>query len=220
MLIALFLTAISASPARSESWFKFGRWGKKATPAAQVSDEAVLAPAGFVSVSDADVNKDKAKKYEVVNIADEVCDDEDSDGHLSRWQERRQERKVTRQARRDAQAIVMEPAPCYPPLNSSLYPCPRPDVPYEVGQTLITNQAFYPHEMLYAHRYRAIYPPYFYANKCGLSCLPFFPKPCLKGTVVTVKYKSTLPRSKCASQTSSKPAAARNALGARSVPAG
>jgi len=82
---------------------------------------------------------------------------------------------------------------CYPPLNSALYPCPRPDVPYEVGRTIITNQALYPHEMLYAHRYRAIYPPYFYKNTHGLACLPFVPKPCIRGTVVTVKYKTTLP---------------------------
>jgi hypothetical protein len=186
MLIALFLTAFSASPARSESWFKFGSWKKKTTPAEQVSNEAVLAPAGVAFVSDVDV-----KKYEVVNIADEVCDDQDSDGFVSRWKERRLERKEQRYEQRLLEAAV--PARCYPALNSSLYPCPRPDIPYEVGQTLITNQAFYPHEMLYAHRYKALYPPYFYENKCGLSCLPFFPKPCLKGTVVKVKYKSTLP---------------------------
>lgn len=81
---------------------------------------------------------------------------------------------------------------CYPQLNSALYPCPRPDVPVEVGHTLITNQAFYPHEMLWGHEYRALYPPYYYENKCCLSCLPFFPKPCLKGTLVTVKYKTHL----------------------------
>ena len=85
------------------------------------------------------------------------------------------------------------PAFCHPQLNSALYPCPRPDIPSEVGTTLITNQAFYPHEMLYAHTYRAIYPPFYYGDKCGLACLPFFPKPCIKGTVVTVKYKTCLP---------------------------
>ena len=36
----------------------------------------------------------------------------------------------------------------YPQLDASLYPCPRPDIPAEVGGTLITNAAFYPHEML------------------------------------------------------------------------
>jgi hypothetical protein len=62
-----------------------------------------------------------------------------------------------------------------------------------VGSTVITNQALYPHEMLYAHKYRAIYPPFYYENKCGLTCLPFFPRPCVAGTVVTVKYKTCLP---------------------------
>jgi hypothetical protein len=186
MLIALFLTAISASPARSESWFKFGSWNKKATPAAPVSNEAVLAPAGVASVSDAGI-----VQAGVASVDDETCDDEDSDAFFSRWKERRLERKERKYQERLLEAAV--PAPCHPALNSSLYPCPRPDVPYEVGQTLITNQAFYPHEMLYAHRYKALYPPYCYENKCGLTCLPFFPKPCLKGTVVKVKYKSTLP---------------------------
>src|SRR5262249_18284595 len=82
---------------------------------------------------------------------------------------------------------------CYPHLNSALYPCPKPDVPYEVGRTVITNQDPHQHAMLSCHRYRAIYPPYYYQSKCGLACLPFFPKPCIKGTVVTVKYKSKLP---------------------------
>jgi hypothetical protein len=81
-------------------------------------------------------------------------------------------------------------AGCYPQLNAPLYSCPRPDVPYEVGRTLITNPALSPHEMLYPHKYRALYPPYYYQDKCGLACLPFFPKPSLKGTEVTVKYKS------------------------------
>jgi len=44
--------------------------------------------------------------------------------------------------------------------------------------------------MLYAHSYRAIYPPYYYKNLHGLSCLPFFPKPALLGTEVRVKYHS------------------------------
>lgn len=79
---------------------------------------------------------------------------------------------------------------CYPQINTSLYPSPRADVPREVGWTVITTPALSPHEMLYAHRYRAMYPPYFYKNTCGLACLPFFPKPTLKGTVVTVRYRT------------------------------
>jgi hypothetical protein len=50
----------------------------------------------------------------------------------------------------------------YPQLDASLYPCPRGDIPHEVGGSIITNAAFYPHEMMYAHRYKAVYPPYYY----------------------------------------------------------
>jgi hypothetical protein len=79
-----------------------------------------------------------------------------------------------------------------PQINSSLYPCPVPYVPREVGSTIITNQALAPHEMLYAHKYRAIYPPYYY-KKCLFPCMPFVPKPCIRGTVVKVKYSTKLP---------------------------
>ena len=82
------------------------------------------------------------------------------------------------------------PAPQY---NSSLYPCPVPYVPREVGWTVITNQAFAPHEMTYAHEYRALYGPYYYRKNLGSHCIPFIPKPCLQGTMVKVKYKTNLP---------------------------
>lgn len=81
-------------------------------------------------------------------------------------------------------------SPAYVPINAPLYPCPKAGVPLEVGRTMITNPAFAPHEMLYPHKYRALYPPYYYKNKCGLACLPFVPKPPLRGTEVTVKYSS------------------------------
>jgi hypothetical protein len=89
------------------------------------------------------------------------------------------------------------PGFCYPPIQAPLYPSPRPDVPREVGWTLITSPALAPHEMLYPHTYRALYPPYYYCNKCGLSCIPFFPKPCLRGTEVTVKYRSSCWKPPC-----------------------
>lgn len=79
------------------------------------------------------------------------------------------------------------------PVQGALYPCPKPDIPSEVGWTLITNPAFHPYEMTYAHSYRALYPPYYYKNTHGLSCLPFFPKPHLVGTEVRVKYSSHYP---------------------------
>ncbi len=37
--------------------------------------------------------------------------------------------------------------PGYPYLNAPLYPTPQPNVPVQVGSTLVTNQAFYPQEM-------------------------------------------------------------------------
>jgi hypothetical protein len=80
-----------------------------------------------------------------------------------------------------------------PELNSSLYPTPVPYVPREVGWTVITNQALAPHEMLYAHQYRALYGPYYYRKCLGSCCIPFIPKPCLQGTMVKVKYKTCLP---------------------------
>lgn len=79
---------------------------------------------------------------------------------------------------------------CYPPIRASMYPSPRQDVPREVGYTMITNPAFAPHEMLAAHTYHALYPPYYYHSKGCLGCIPFMPKCCLMGTKVTVKYKS------------------------------
>ena len=168
-LIALFLTAVSASPARSDSWFSSLRKGKKKT-----ADTHSAAPLR-ADIDDEDDDDDNDKPKSVLAAYE-------APGYAN-----------TAPNPLPAAAPMMGSGGCYPTINSSLYPCPRPDIPYEVGQTYITNQAFYPHEMLYAHRYRAIYPPYFYENKCGLACLPFFPKPCIKGTVVTVKYKSTLP---------------------------
>jgi hypothetical protein len=84
----------------------------------------------------------------------------------------------------------------YPNTNAPLYPTPVPWVPYQVGSSVITNQAFYPHEMLYPHKYRAIFPPYYY--EVG-GCWKLFPTgvgsaECwrLRGTVVKVKYNSTI----------------------------
>lgn len=88
----------------------------------------------------------------------------------------------------------------YPNLDAALYPCPRPDIPAEVGGTVITNSAMYPHEMLYPHTYKTIYPPFYYKYKrqfglypCHLLYFrnPFCRKvPVIRGTEVTVKYRS------------------------------
>lgn len=80
----------------------------------------------------------------------------------------------------------------YPYLNAPLYPSPSPYPPRQVGTTVITNQAFAPHEMLYPHRYRSMYGPYSYRVKGGWLWTPF--GMCsedhwtLQGTMVEVRY--------------------------------
>lgn len=85
----------------------------------------------------------------------------------------------------------------YPYLNAPLYPCPLPNVPVQVGTTLITNQAFAPQEMLYPHDYEALYPPYYYKVKGAWITTPFGVKSDEKwellGTKVKVKYRSSIP---------------------------
>ena len=82
----------------------------------------------------------------------------------------------------------------YPQTGASLYPTPQSNIPYQVGGTAFTNQAFHPHELLYPHSYKAIYPPYYYkVNGCWV-VTPWGVwshenwKPL--GTEVEVKYKS------------------------------
>ena len=81
----------------------------------------------------------------------------------------------------------------YVQLSAPLYPVPRPNIPYQVGATYITNQAFAPHEMLYPHSYRAFYPPYFYRSR-GMT---IFGKTHevweLEGTEVQIEYRSSVP---------------------------
>jgi hypothetical protein len=84
----------------------------------------------------------------------------------------------------------------YPFTNAPLYPTPLPNIPYQVGATVLTNQALYPHEMLYAHTYRALYPPYFYEVHGGWKVMPWGVTNVehwkLRGTLVTVKYHSSI----------------------------
>ncbi len=83
----------------------------------------------------------------------------------------------------------------YPYLNAPMYPCPLPYIPYQVGGTMLTNQAFDPHEMLYPHTYRSLYPPYYYEVSGGWKVLPWGVAQSerwrLRGTYVSVKYKSS-----------------------------
>jgi len=85
----------------------------------------------------------------------------------------------------------------YVRLGAPMNPVPRPDIPYQVGSTFSTNQAFSPHEMLYPHSYRAMYPPYFYQVRgqwysiLGHMTNHEFWE--LKGTQVDVDYCSRIP---------------------------
>ena len=85
----------------------------------------------------------------------------------------------------------------YPQLQAPLYPSPVQHTPAWNGGTFITNQAFAPHEMLYPHTYRAMYPPYYYKVKGGWIWTPFgmrqHEEVKLQGTEVTVKYRSHYP---------------------------
>jgi hypothetical protein len=85
----------------------------------------------------------------------------------------------------------------YVRLGAPLYPSPRPNIPIWVGSTMITNQALAPHEMLYPHTYRAIYPPFYHRVKGGWVLTPFgvrsHEKWELQGTMVQVKYRSSYP---------------------------
>ncbi|MEZ6133066.1 MAG: hypothetical protein R3C59_30720 [Planctomycetaceae bacterium] len=75
-----------------------------------------------------------------------------------------------------------------------LYPAPKPGIPQQVGGTAFVHQAFHPHEMLYAHRYKSMYGPYYYKVDGGWMLTPFgvWSKENwkLQGTTVDVKYKS------------------------------
>jgi hypothetical protein len=82
----------------------------------------------------------------------------------------------------------------YPRLNAPLYPAPVQGVPTWTGGAVITNQALAPHEMLYAHQYRALYPPFYYHVKghwllgaMGVKQAELWK---LEGTEVKVKYRS------------------------------
>lgn len=87
--------------------------------------------------------------------------------------------------------------PGYPQLNAPLYTSPVQHVPHQVGGTLITNQAFAPHEMLYPHTYRAMYGPYYFRVNGSWMVSPWGvwsrDNWKLQGTEVEVKYRSKIP---------------------------
>ncbi len=90
-----------------------------------------------------------------------------------------------------------QPGGQYPQLHAPLYPSPVQYTPPYNGGTIITNQAFAPHEMLYPHTYRAMYPPFYHKVNGGWIWTPFGFRQHenwkLQGTEVTVKYRSHYP---------------------------
>ncbi|MCA8991960.1 MAG: hypothetical protein KDA88_08275 [Planctomycetaceae bacterium] len=85
----------------------------------------------------------------------------------------------------------------YPQLSSALYPAPVQNVPSWQTQTVITNQAFAPHEMLYPHDYKAMYGPFYYKVRGHWFWTPFGMRQHenwkLEGTTVEVKYRARTP---------------------------
>lgn len=87
--------------------------------------------------------------------------------------------------------------PGYVRLGGAMYPTPRPNIPIWTGSAVITNQALAPHEMLYPHTYRALYPPYYHRVKGHWLLTPLGVRSHerweLQGTMVQVKYRSNYP---------------------------
>jgi len=85
----------------------------------------------------------------------------------------------------------------YVQLNAPLYPSPQPHTPIWTGGSFITNQALAPHEMLYPHTYKAMYPPYYHKVHGKWFWTPFGMRSHehwkLQGTMVEVKYRSHHP---------------------------
>lgn len=85
--------------------------------------------------------------------------------------------------------------PHYPQLSAAMNPVPRPNIPWQVGGTMYTNQAFYAHEMLYPHCYKAMYGPYYWTVRGKWKITPRGVRECqdwqLRGTEVKVNYRSS-----------------------------
>ena len=81
-----------------------------------------------------------------------------------------------------------------PDPGTALYPSPVRGIPQQTGGAAISNQFLHPHEMLYQHRYRALYPPYYYKVNGKWCVTPFgvwsHEDWYLQGTTVDVKYHS------------------------------
>jgi hypothetical protein len=93
-------------------------------------------------------------------------------------------------------APVVVPMPVgYPKLNAPLYPAPLQGTQPWSGGAIITNQAFAPHEMLYPHKYHAMYGPFYYRVRGHWVMTPVGMRQHeqweLQGTEVKVNYRST-----------------------------
>lgn len=97
------------------------------------------------------------------------------------------------------QAVVGSQAG-YVQLGAPLYPSPSPNVPIWTGATFIPTPALAPHEMLYPHTYRAMYPPYYHRVTGRYFWTPFGMRTHedweLQGTMVEVKYRGSHPKLK------------------------
>ncbi|MEY3176023.1 MAG: hypothetical protein RLZZ436_3937 [Planctomycetota bacterium] len=86
--------------------------------------------------------------------------------------------------------------PGYPQTGAALYPAPVPGIPHQMGGTVIMNPALQPHEMLYGHQYKALYPPYYYQVHGEWLVTPFGvwsqENWKLKGTEVNVRYRTSI----------------------------
>ena len=84
----------------------------------------------------------------------------------------------------------------YPQTGASLYPSPHVRIPHQVGGSMIVNQALAPHEMMHAHQYRALYPPFYYKVSGSWIVTPFGVESQdhweLQGTEVEVKYHNKI----------------------------
>ncbi len=89
---------------------------------------------------------------------------------------------------------VVYGAPGVSRVDGAMYPAPHGGIPAYVGQTMITNPAFDPHEMLHAHSYRGLYGPFYHKTCRHWVLTPFgickTEKRILMGTEVRVNYKS------------------------------
>ena len=83
--------------------------------------------------------------------------------------------------------------PGYPKMDAPLYTSPVQYVPEQMGGAYYTNQAFAPHEMLYPHKYKAMYGPFYYKVKghyvITRSGVKVQERWYLQGTEVEVDYK-------------------------------